>query len=145
MLAIAESTPGAIGINMATYAGFKTTGVVGSVIATVGLVTPAIIMILIIARCLKAFRDNPYVESVFHCLRPASVALIAAAGLNVAKMCFVDLEGYNLSHQIWDLGKWTALIFGVILFITARKTKVHPIILIIISAVVGVIFKLGGV
>ena len=80
MIAVSESTPGPIGVNMATYVGFETAGIPGAVIATLGLVTPSIMIILLIARALKAFRENPYVEAGFYGLRPCSVGLIAAAG-----------------------------------------------------------------
>src|SRR5699024_7204340 len=83
MIAISESTPGAIGINMTTYVGHITAGFLGGIVATIGLVTPSIIIILIIGRFLTRFRDNPYVDSVFYGLRPASTALIAAAGFSV--------------------------------------------------------------
>ena len=85
MIAVAESTPGPIGINMATYVGFTTAGVVGSLVATLGIITPDIIIILIIASFLKKFRESRLVESAFYGLRPASAALIAAAGWSVVK------------------------------------------------------------
>ena len=79
MVAIYESTPGPMGVNMATYVGFTTAGPVGAVIATLGLITPSIIVILIIAGFLKAFKTNKYVQNAFYGLRPASTGLIAAA------------------------------------------------------------------
>ena len=91
MIAISESTPGAIGINMSTYAGFLTAGVPGGIIATLGLGTPCVIIILIIARILKKFKDNPYVEKAFYGLRAASIAMISAAGINVARIALVGI------------------------------------------------------
>ena len=82
MVAVSESTPGPIGVNMATYVGFTAAGVPGAVIATLGLITPSIIVILIIAGFLKAFRDNKYVQGAFYGLRPASTGLITAAGMS---------------------------------------------------------------
>ena len=79
MLAVSESTPGPIGINMATYVGFTVAGIPGAVIATLGEVTPSIIVILIVAAILKSFRDNKYVDRAFYGLRPASTGLIGAA------------------------------------------------------------------
>ena len=79
MLAVSESTPGPIGVNMATYVGFITCGIPGAIISTLGLVTPSVIVILIIAAFLKAFRHNRYVEAAFYGLRPASTAMVAAA------------------------------------------------------------------
>ena len=78
MIAISESTPGAIGINMSTYAGYKTAGVPGGILASLALATPSVVIILIIARFLKKFRDNPNVEGAFYGLRPASIAMITA-------------------------------------------------------------------
>ena len=79
MVAVSESTPGPIGVNTATYVGYVTAGVPGALIATLGLVTPAVICILIIASCLKKFRENRFVDHAFYGLRPASAGLIAAA------------------------------------------------------------------
>ena len=83
MLAVSESTPGPIGVNMATYVGFTTGGVPGALVATLGLVTPSVIIILIVAAFLKAFRDSKWVSGAFYGLRPASTALVAAAGISV--------------------------------------------------------------
>ena len=139
MIAISESTPGAIGINMSTYAGFKTGGVPGGFVATFGLAAPSIIIILIIALFLKKFSDNPMVQNAFYGLRPASIAMITAAGLNVAKVSPVNLDAFAQSHSIGDLFIWKAIILGVILFIARRKLKVHPIVFIAASAAVGIL------
>ena len=85
MLAVSESTPGPIGVNMATYVGFSTGGVGGALIATLGLITPSVIVILIVAAFLKAFRDSKWVSAAFYGLRPASTALVAAAGISVVR------------------------------------------------------------
>ena len=83
MLAVSESTPGPIGINMATYVGYTVGGVPGALVATLGEVTPCVIIILLVATVLQSFRSNPYVERAFYGLRPASTGLIAAAGVAV--------------------------------------------------------------
>ena len=80
MIAISESTPGPIGINMATYTGYTVEGIVGAVIATLGVVIPTVILVLCIAKFLESFKDNKYVLGAMYGLRPASTALIAAAG-----------------------------------------------------------------
>ena len=95
MIAVSESTPGPIGVNMATYVGFETAGIPGAVIATLGLVTPSIMIILLIARALKAFRENPYVEAGFYGLRPCSVGLIAAAGFLVVRLALLNTGLYE--------------------------------------------------
>ena len=141
MIAVSESTPGAIGINMSTYAGFKTMGVLGGLTATVGLAAPSIIVILIIARFLNKFRDNPLVEGAFYGLRPASIAMITAAGLNVAKVALVNLEAYGLTGNLGDLFVWKALILAALIFIGQKKLKWHPVVFIAISAVVGILFQ----
>ena len=92
MVAVSESTPGPIGVNMATYVGFVTGGIPGAVVATVGLVTPSVIVILLIARVLKAFRENQYVDAGFYGLRPCSIGLIAAAGVLVIKLALFNTE-----------------------------------------------------
>ncbi|MBR4576762.1 MAG: chromate transporter [Clostridia bacterium] len=141
MIAVSESTPGAIGINMSTYAGFKTDGIPGGIMATLGLALPSVIIILIIARFLAKFRKNPLVEGAFYGLRPASIAMITVAGLNVAKISLLNLPAWEISHAVGDLFVWKALALGVVLFIAQKKLKWHPVIFIAISAVVGIVFK----
>lgn len=150
MIAVGESTPGPIGINMATYVGYITCGVPGSVIATLGLVTPSIIVILIIASFLKAFRENRYVESAFYGLRPASTALIAAAGLSVVAgaMLHMDALSAGLPEALRSLFNWPAIALAAVVFLLSNKVKwtkkLHPIIFIAFSAVVGVVFRFAG-
>ena len=141
MIAISESTPGAIGINMSTYAGFKTAGIPGGILATVGLALPSVIIILIVAKFLEKFRTNRLVEGAFYGLRPASLAMITAAGLNVAKVALVSLDAYGATGSLGDLFLWKAIALGVVLFIAQKKLKWHPVIFIAISAVVGIVLK----
>lgn len=144
MLAISESTPGPIGVNMATYAGFKTAGVFGALTATAGLVLPSIIIILIVAGFLKKFRDSFYVNAAFYGLRPASTGLIAAAGLSVALITFVN-------GSLVDMGKLgeivnfkavalAAVIVALTNFIKPTK-KLHPAAFLALAAVVGIVLK----
>ena len=84
MIAISESTPGPIGVNMATYVGYEMSGIPGSIFTTLGFVAPSIIIIIIVSLFLQRFRENRYVESAFYGLRPASSGLIASAALSVA-------------------------------------------------------------
>ena len=141
MIAVSESTPGAIGINMSTYAGFKTAGIPGGILASLALALPSVIVILIIAKFLSKFRSNRFVEGAFYGLRPASIAMITAAGLNVAKVALVDLNAFQASGSVGDLFIWKALILAVILFIGQRKLKWSPVIFIALSAVIGVLFS----
>lgn len=143
MIAVSESTPGPIGVNMATYTGFTSGGFIGSIIATVGLITPSIIIIVIIAQFLKKFKENNSVQSVFYGLRPASTALIAAAGFSVVKISLLNLNNTTLNDSLLSLFNWKAIIMAIILFFAIKKYKKHPVFYIAISALVGVIFKLG--
>ena len=145
MVAVSESTPGPIGINMATYVGFVTAGVPGSVVATLGLITPSIIVILIVARVLQAFRQNKYVDAAFYGLRPCSLGLIAAAGLLVLKVALFDFALYEQTGVIADVLRPEALILAAALLVLTRYVKrtkgLHPIVFILGSAVVGVLFS----
>ena len=141
MIAISESTPGAIGINMSTYAGFKTAGVPGGILATLSLAAPSLIIILIIAKFLNKFRDNPNVEGAFYGLRPASIAMITAAGLNVAKVALVNIPAFQASGSIADLFLPKAIILGILIFIGQKKLNWSPILFIALSAVVGIVLK----
>ena len=141
MIAVSESTPGAIGINMATFAGYLTSGVPGGIVATIGLAAPSVIIIIIISKLLSQFKDNKYVERAFYGLRPASIAMITAAGVNVAKVALVNIAAYEASGALSDLFVWKALILAVLIFIGLRKLKWSPILFIAISAVIGIIFK----
>ena len=145
MIAVSESSPGPIGVNMATYVGFRTAGVLGGLITTLGLVTPSVIIILLIARVLKQFRENKYVDAAFYGLRPCSVGLIAAAGLLVVKIALFDFDAYALSGAISDLFRVKALILTAVLLVLTRAVKatkkLHPIFFILGSALVGVIFS----
>lgn len=134
MIAVAESTPGPIGINMATYVGYTVSGTLGGIVATIGLITPSIFIILIIATLLTEFRNNRFVVSVFRFLRPASLGLISVACYSVAYASFV-IEGERLMPNV------KSIIFGVILFIimyfVPALKKLHPIVWIGISAIIG--------
>lgn len=133
MIAVSESTPGPIGVNMATYVGFTTGGIPGAIAATLGLVTPEIIVILIIAGVLDKFRSSRYVDAAFYGLRPCSVGLIAAAGVLVARVALFTDSGLHIKAAVMAL---------VLLVLTRWVPKVknfHPIVFIALSAVAGII------
>ena len=152
MIAVGESTPGPIGVNMATYVGFVTgmqqggvlNAILGAVIATVGLVTPSVIVILIVAAILKSFRYSKHVNSAFYGLRPASTGLIAAAGISVIMSTLVIVGGFT--EHTFSLN-WKGLVLAALLWIltnVVKKTKKwHPIVFIGFSALVGIIFQMG--
>ena len=143
MIAVSESTPGPIGVNTATYVGYITCGLPGALIATLGLVTPAIIIILIIASCLKKFRENRFVDHAFYGLRPASAGLIAAAGFSVVMLALVREDAFKASGNILDLFSWKGLALAAVIWVLTnlvKKTKdLHPIFYIAASAVVGIL------
>ncbi len=149
MLAVSESTPGVIGVNMATYVGYTTAGFWGALVATFGLVLPSVIIILVVARVLKQFRHNRYVESAFYGLRPASAGLIASAGITVSMIALVHVELYQTTGVWSDLFRWKAVLLavGVLIFSNwVKPTKNwHPIAFIGISALVGIVFHMAGV
>ena len=145
MIAVSESTPGPIGVNMATFVGFTTAGIPGAVIATLGLATPEVIIILIIARVLAAFRQNKYVDAAFYGLRPCSLGLIAAAGVLVVKVAMLNTELYAQTRALTDLVNWKAVLLAAALLVFTRAVrqtkKLHPIFFILASAVVGVVLS----
>lgn len=155
MLAVSESTPGPVGINMATYVGFTAAGVPGAIIATIGEVTPSIIVILIVAAMLAKFRDSRYVANAFYGLRPASTGLIAAACAGVMLQVFFTVtnestDGSLLMRFSWGSGlSWRGLVLAAVLLVLTRwvkKTKGwHPIVFIGLSALVGMVFHFAGV
>lgn len=149
MIAVGESTPGPIGVNMATYVGFVTGmndggtfgAVIGAVIATLGLITPSVIVILVVAEILKSFRDNRYVNQAFYGLRPASTGLIAAAGLSVmvANLFYEGQAGLAAIN-------WKGWILAIVLWLLTNRVKktkgLHPIVFIGVSAVAGILFAM---
>ena len=96
MIAVAESTPGPIGVNMATFAGFQTAGILGGIIATIGLVTPSVIIIVLIAKLLKNYAQNQNVQLVLNSIRPAVLALIIFALMSIVKISIVDYLSFGV-------------------------------------------------
>lgn len=149
MLAVSESTPGPIGINMATYVGYTTAGIPGALAATIGTIIPGIALVLIITAILDKFRNNVYVEGAFYGLRPASVGLITAAGILVVEISLMNTALYQQTGSIADLFQWKAIVLAALLLVLTRwvkKTKgLHPVYFIVFSAVVGIVFHFAGV
>ena len=159
MIAVSESTPGPMGVNMATYVGYHmgcstvlgpAGGILGAVIATLGLVAPSIIVILIIARFLQKFRHSRLVEAAFSGLRPASTALIVVAGLSVAISVFFLHQtgghqvGPNQYVPVYQPVNWRAVLLAAAVFVCMKWTplkKLHPICFIAAASVVGVVFQ----
>lgn len=145
MIAVSESTPGAIGVNMATYVGYEVRGVPGCVVATLGLVAPSIIVILIVARFLRRFSENRFVKAAMFGLRAASAALITAAGISVAEVTLVHTDRWSQGLAAF-FGWKSILLFVVLLAATnlPKLKKIHPIAFIAVAGVVGVVFRFAG-
>ena len=125
--------------------GFQTAGVPGSVIASLGLITPSVIVILIVARILSKFRQSKTVDAVFKGLRPASTALIASACITVALSIFIKVTMDNTAMGHAFSVHWLSLVLSAALFFAMRTKagkKLHPFVFIAIAAVAGIIFKL---
>ena len=148
MIAISESTPGPMGVNMATYVGFATAGVPGGVVATLGLIFPSVVIILIIAGFLQKFRQSKAVDGVFYGLRAASVALITAALLQVARIALlteVVPPPEAVGGAAYETLYWPAVILVVVVFALVKFSpakKLHPICFIGLAALAGVIFQM---
>ena len=142
LVAVSESTPGPLGVNMATYVGYVTSGILGSIVGPLGLICPSIVIIIIISNVLNRFKDSKYVQYIFYGLRAASTALIAAAGIEIAKFAMIKSDISNIFNDFIGSISWASLIIGVVVYITFTKFKKHPIVYIIASAVVGIIFQI---
>ncbi len=149
MLAVSESTPGPVGINMATYVGYTTAGLPGALAATIGVIIPGVVLVILIRAVLDKMRSNRYVDGAFYGLRPASTALIAAAGLLVADVSLLHMDLFRQSGRVLDLIDLKSVILAVVLLIFTRwvkpTKKLHPIVFIAASAVVGIAFSFAGV
>lgn len=153
MIAVSESTPGPMGVNMATYVGFTVgsqelggpvMGVVAAIIATLGLVAPSVIVIMIVAYFLKRFRSSKLVDGALYGLRPASVALISAAGVDIVLIAVLRVDSiYQIAQAALS---WKALALAALVYVGTHVKKLkslHPIWFIAASAVIGVVLKMG--
>lgn len=141
IIAISESTPGPIGINAATYVGYKTAGIFGGIIATIGIVVPSIIIITLIATYFEKVNERPIVQNGFYTLRPAVIGLIGAAGYEVFKIALFNIDIFSQTHDFLSLFNIKAIILFVIILIFMKKVKLHPVAYIGLAALVGIIFK----
>lgn len=154
MIAVSESTPGPLGVNMATYVGYTVgsqqlggvgMGVVGAIVSTLGLIFPSIVVILIIGYFLKRFRDSKLVDSALYGLRPSSVALISAAGVDIVLFAILRVD------SIYEIGKaslsWKAAVLALAVFagtnLAPKLKKIHPIWFIFFSAIAGILLHMG--
>ncbi len=135
-IAVSESTPGPFAINIATYVGMETGGVLGAICATLGVVCPSFVIILLVARIYKQFQESKIVKGCMSGLRPTVIGLIGAAVLTIGKTVFfpsgLTLAGFDIFSFITSL-----VILALGLFLIFKK-KVHPIVLILVSAGLGI-------
>jgi chromate transporter len=143
MVAVSESTPGPIGVNMATYVGYTYAGIPGAVTATLGLITPSVIIILIIATVLQKFRSNKYVDMGFYGMRPASTAMITAALVGLIVVCVFGAESIQTFASTAVIAPKPLILFAALMILTnIKKIKdLHPIVFIAVSAVIGILFN----
>lgn len=142
MVAVAESTPGPIGVNMATFAGFTAGGIGGGLIATFGLVLPSFLVVVVIAQFLGKFSENQSVKAVFYGLRPTVCGMIAAAGASVAQVALLHAEiPFSIANPLAVLN-WKAIGLAVacyVLYVTFQK---HPLFYILGGAIAGILLQL---
>lgn len=142
-IAISESTPGPIGINIATYAGYKIAGPLGSVVCTFSLVLPSFLIILLVAKALDKFKTNPIVEGAFSGIRPATTSLILAATFTTFAEVLINLSTISSVKTFFTSIDPVAVgLFALILAAAIIFKKLHPIVFIAAGAVAGIIFKM---
>jgi chromate transporter len=141
MIAISESTPGPIGLNMATYAGYAAGGVWGGVLATLSVLTPSLFILSFIVKILDKFKENRFVTSAFYGIRPAVTALIASAAAGIAKITLIDVPVFLQTGAVTDILRYKQLLLFFVLFYLTRKYDKHPVYYIGGAAIVGALFK----
>lgn len=141
MIAISESTPGPIGINAATFVGNMTGGLLGGIIATIGVITPSVIVILIIAHYFARFSEKPAVKFAFIGIRPAVTGLIAAVGFEVARVALFDMDNYTNIYEILSILNLKAIVLFALIMLLINKYKKHPITYLVGAAIIGIIFR----
>ena len=139
MVAISESTPGPIGINMATYVGYHVAGFWGGFVATMGEILPCIIIVIIFSKFLTKLKGNKYMDYAFYGMRPAVTGLIAAAAVSVMQVAVFNTELFKQTGSLIDLAAPKKIIFFALIFWAIKKFKKHPVMYIGISAVIGIV------
>ncbi|MBE6912177.1 MAG: chromate transporter [Ruminococcaceae bacterium] len=140
MIAISESTPGPIGVNMATYIGFERFGVFGGILCTLALALPSFVIILIIARSYARFQDNKFVKSGLYGIKAAVAGLIASAAYSVLSVTILTPDKFMAAPSLFSLFDFRQLAIFAVIFALYRIFKKHPIWYIIFGAVCGIVF-----
>lgn len=141
-LAIAQCAPGAIGVNVAAQTGFQYGSVGGGVIAVLGLISPAIIVIAIVTRAMQSLKENKIAASVFSGLRPAAAGLLAAAGWGVLQLALYDRTSMAAGAAWHEWFRWREGLVCIALFLLIVKLKLHPVVYVGLGAVVGIVLGL---
>ena len=141
IIAVSESTPGPIGVNMATYVGFTTAGALGGILATTAYVIPSLFIGVLVAKFLEKFKASPYVEAVFYGIRPAVCGLIGAAGYKIMSISLADTEAWRRTGSLIELFKLPAIAMFVIMTVMNGKLKWHPVVYIAAAAIAGIVLK----
>ena len=139
MIAVSESTPGPLGVNMATYAGYQNLGVAGGIIATMGLVAPSIIIICLIAAFFAKINDNRFVKAAFGGIRPAVTAIIAVAIWGICKVTLFSFTETAV-QPVWQTIILALIVLGLLQIKIFKK--IHPFFWFVFGAVLGIVFKL---
>lgn len=143
MIAISESTPGPIGINMATYVGFHTAGVLGGIVATFATVLPSVVIVLLVARFLEKFKHNRFVNAGFYGIRPAVTAMITVALITVMASSIFNWEVFWPGWNWQSLVNPLALVLYAVALFLLLKFKKHPLWYLLGGAVVGIFIAPG--
>lgn len=139
MVAISQSTPGPIGINMATYAGYQSAGILGALTATLSLVLPSLIIIIIIAKFMENFSENKIVKAIFYGIRPTVAAIISYA---VFELCKISLFQASGKGYIIDGTSFAICIIALLLMQIKKLEKLHPLVWLVGGAFLGIVLKL---
>ena len=140
MVAISESTPGPIGVNMATYIGFEKFGVLGGILTTLSLVLPSFVIILIIAKTFFAIADKPLVKNALYGIRAAVCGLIACAAWSVLCVTVITPNAFLNAPSFFTLFDFRQLIIFAVIFALYNIFKKHPILYVLFGAVCGMVF-----
>lgn len=140
MLAISESTPGPIGINLATYCGVELYGPIGGIITTLGEIAPSLIIIMLISKFFSNFQKKPLVQAAFNGLRPATSGMVLVAAVNVFFVALLNKELFQTSGEFLDLFKWKQVVFYIIALVSLFLIKkMHPVFVVLAGAIFGIL------
>lgn len=140
MVGVSESTPGPIGINMATYIGYRLHGIVGGFVATLGTVLPSLVVIMVIARFFGRFTERPAVRAVLYGLRAGTTGMIAVAGWQVLSIAVCTIPRFKETCKVLDLFSWPAVCLFVVSLVTGIRTQWHPLVFVTVGALFGILF-----